>query len=533
MNIVLCDGGLANRLNALVFALILKRRFGHDWQIAWPINNWCGAPIEALLQPPLPVLDRSLSSFQAEAMPALMHEDQLGFGAPRYVHNKTLRSFEAWKPWLDMGVLYFNNLIPDWVPQHEVLAALKELRLNAEVEQRARSFVLAQRIDREVVGVHIRKTDFGNAVNDDALFEQTKASPRRHFICSDAAEVNTRFATLPNCSVFTKTAFPEKRVQGAEWLHWNADAEGRVFPFNIERGAAAVVEGWIDLLILSRTGMLATSGSTFLAFARLLQAAGVFQFPLPHPHRTMNNTTPVTHAELSALLNLIKPWQMASDVKVRLGSDGDGGYVMPASSKRSNTVLSIGIGNEVSFDNQMAELGARVLQFDHTIPDSPSKHPRIEFRRVGWGVRDEGPFLSLRSMMALLDWDGAKHPILKFDTEGAEWECLLDAATDDLARFEVLTGEFHDFQNLVNRDYFDKAFAVFSKLEHTHRVVHMHANNAGGMIMLGGIPFPRLLELTWMRKDAALFSGHSAEPIPGPLDRPNVPQLPDIYLRAF
>jgi hypothetical protein len=75
--------------------------------------------------------------------------------------------------------------------------------------------------------------------------------------------------------------------------------------------------------------------------------------------------------------------------------------------------------------------------------------------------------------------------------------------------------------------------AVFTKLCLTHRVVHMHANNAGGMVMLGGIPFPRLLELTFVRQSSASFHGHSNEPIPGPLDRPNVPQFPDLYLRAF
>ena len=54
MNIVMCDGGLANRLNALLFALILRRKFGHEWRIAWPLNNWCGAPLHSLFDAPLP-----------------------------------------------------------------------------------------------------------------------------------------------------------------------------------------------------------------------------------------------------------------------------------------------------------------------------------------------------------------------------------------------------------------------------------------------------------------------------------------------
>jgi len=29
--------------------------------------------------------------------------------------------------------------------------------------------------------------------------------------------------------------------------------------------------------------------------------------------------------------------------------------------------------------------------------------------------------------------------------------------------------------------------SVFGKLDETHRVIHMHANNAGGLVMIGGI----------------------------------------------
>jgi len=47
------------------------------------------------------------------------------------------------------------------------------------------------------------------------------------------------------------------------------------------------------------------------------------------------------------------------------------------------------------------------------------------------------------------------------------------------------------------------------------------------------VPVPPLLEITFVRKDAAVFGGHSNEPIPGPLDRPNMADRPDICLRPF
>ena len=533
MNHVLCDGGLCNRLNALLFALMLRRRFGGEWSISWPVNNWCGAPFDSLFGCDLPRDGHGIEHYKAQQHRhrLLMHENQIGFAPERLVLNRTLGGWDDYRRELERGesVVYFHNLLPPFVTLADVRLALSDLRLNPEVAARAGRFVAEHRIDAGVIGLHIRKTDFGDAVDDAALHRQVAAGGARYFVCSDDAEVNRRFAALPNCAVFEKTAFPEKLDTAGGWQHWTTDAEGRRFPFNIDRGETAVVEGLVDLLILSRTEIVATSGSTFLATARLFGQCGFFQ-PNPAPAMTPR---PVTPSEVFDLLNLIRPWQMISDTKLRIGSDHDGGYVMPSSSLKAGAVLSIGIGNEVSFDDELARRGARVIQFDHTIERSPSTLPGIEFHRKGWGVRDEDPFVSLATMVRMLDWSAPRHPILKFDTEGAEWACLDAADPADLERFEVLTGEFHEFQNLVNREHFDVVRRVFEKLERTHRVIHLHANNAGGMVLLGGIPFPRLLELTWMRKSSASFHGHSSEPIPGPLDRPNVPQLPDIHLRAF
>ena len=51
MHQVMCDGGLANRLNTLLVALALKIHTKSAWGIAWPVNNWCGAPFEDLFDP--------------------------------------------------------------------------------------------------------------------------------------------------------------------------------------------------------------------------------------------------------------------------------------------------------------------------------------------------------------------------------------------------------------------------------------------------------------------------------------------------
>ena len=136
-------------------------------------------------------------------------------------------------------------------------------------------------------------------------------------------------------------------------------------------------------------------------------------------------------------------------------------------------------------------------------------------------------------MMRGIDWPQARHPILKFDTEGAEWEALAATDSADLARFDVIAGEFHGFHNLNHRSVYERIRAVLEKIRSTHLPVHLHANNATGIRLVEGVPVPPLLEITFVRRDAAVFGGHSTAPIPGPLDRPNMADRPDLCLRPF
>ena len=206
---------------------------------------------------------------------------------------------------------------------------------------------------------------------------------------------------------------------------------------------------------------------------------------------------------------------------------------MPSLALKSTAVLSIGIGDQVSFDIELAERGATVLQFDHTIPGAPQAHPLVKFNRLGWAAHDAGELRSLNTMMQGFDWTQAEHPVLKFDTEGAEWDALTAADPADLARFDVIAGEFHGFHNLAVPSVYRQIHAVLSKLRATHVPVHLHANNATGIRLVLGVPVPPLMEITWVRKGAVATAGPCTEPIPGPLDRPNMADRPDICLRPF
>jgi len=279
--VIYCDGGFGNRFNALVSGLVISATLGLRPLVVWPVNNWCGAPFGSLFENDLPVVDRELASFMPErdGYQYFIVEDRLGLAdewvSPLHVpHWDTVRSFFARS---DKPVFYYTALIPGFIDAAVVLSQVRALRLRADLIARAEEFLSAHQIGArhgDFFGVQIRKTDFGaNGADDNNLFELVSQRPlQRFFVCSDDKEVEQRFGALPQVAIFPKRAHVEKRVDG-QWTTTTADHSGRLYPCNVNRGAASVEDAVVDLLILSRSQIIKTSNSTFLNTALLLQQA--------------------------------------------------------------------------------------------------------------------------------------------------------------------------------------------------------------------------------------------------------------------
>jgi hypothetical protein len=279
--IIYCDGGFGNRFNALVSGLLIGKRTGRQVSVVWPVNNWCGAAFSDLFNLELHVVDRELATFSGERghHHYLMVEDRLGLSAG-FVDPCKLPA------WSDLDqfdaactrpVFYYTALVPGFIAEDEVVQQVRQLRLQSSLTARATRFLAEHGLGRSVgdfIGVQIRKTDFGAQGADDATLHDAvrRAGSQRFFVCSDDAGVEQRFSALPNVSVHRKRAHVEKMIDGG----WNAvtvDHSGRHYPFNVKRGRASVEDAVVDLLILSRSHVVLTSGSTFLRTALRMQAA--------------------------------------------------------------------------------------------------------------------------------------------------------------------------------------------------------------------------------------------------------------------
>ena len=240
-----------------------------------------------------------------------------------------------------------------------------------------------------------------------------------------------------------------------------------------------------------------------------------------------------TQAELLGLFSLLRPWTMRSHTKLRVGAEFDGGYVLPHCALACDSVVSIGIGNEVSFDLALAQRGAHILQYDHTVEAPPQAHANFHFHKKGWGRVRGGDFVDFSDIEADLRALSPRRSLLKFDVEGAEYEGLADVEAARLKPFDIIACELHFFERLAERPVFETMRRTFTLLSTFHVPVHLHANNALGMVFFQGMAIPRLLEVSYLRRDLDVFSALSTEPIPGPLDRPNLPQIPDLCLNVF
>ena len=274
MHQVLGDGGLANRLNTLLTALAIKADTRSAWSLAWPVNNWCGAPFEDLFEPMIPVNQQSLLDFkrQQDRYWHLFHENQIGFAEDRIAYNRSFASWDALCAEVKRHrrVLYFHHAMPPFLDDARLAAVLPSLRPSARVAEAVRSMAATHRIDADTIGVHIRKTDFGPTIDEGALFQQIARAAGRFFICSDSNEVLERFAQLPHCVALAKPAMPQKLSAAGDWNSLITDAEGRTYPFNVDRDRESVFWGLVDLLLLARTRIVVTSHSSFLALAQRL-----------------------------------------------------------------------------------------------------------------------------------------------------------------------------------------------------------------------------------------------------------------------
>ncbi len=238
----------------------------------------------------------------------------------------------------------------------------------------------------------------------------------------------------------------------------------------------------------------------------------------------------------------------------RIGDTNDGGYVVPLEAiTAAGALVSFGLAHNWTFERDFKSLnpGAIVHCYDHTVSLLTAfqysfgqllrfvvqrrtsalrrafrwidyllffRADRKHFKQRVWRDRQFNS-VTIEDVFGRLPSEC--QVFVKMDIEGGEYR-VLDDLLSRSKNIVAMAIEFHDV------DIVPQMFNSFvEKIKRDFHLVHIHANNMGGVAPFN---FPIAPEITFLNKrffKSAPLASRLTYPVPG-LDRPNYPQFPDF-----
>jgi hypothetical protein len=217
---------------------------------------------------------------------------------------------------------------------------------------------------------------------------------------------------------------------------------------------------------------------------------------------------------------------------VRIGGDGDGGYLLPNNFTSVKYCFSPGVDYTAKFETELSkEYGIKSFMADASVSSPPLNDENFTFVKKFLGSRSAGEFITLSDWMKDCVADDAQDMILEMDIEGGEYDVLTFETAETLAKFSSMVIEFHGLQNIFERHFLQMISSIFEKLYRNFSICHVHPNNCSGIASLHGIDVPRVLEVSFIRNDLIdRFKSDTSISLPHLLDKKNVENKSDICM---
>lgn len=200
-----------------------------------------------------------------------------------------------------------------------------------------------------------------------------------------------------------------------------------------------------------------------------------------------------------------KIYRTSNEPYKRFGNVNDGGYVMVDDLNSQDYIISCGIGDgdifvaDAAVEKDMSKNVAGVDMYDIFNVDMTGMPDKLKFYQ-----REIGFEFGLSDMFALSG--DHKDYVLKMDIEGAEWPFFLNAESKDIAKFRQMVIEFHDIASIIlDEQKFNSMMSVFKKINKTHKLVLIHANNYAPANNIDLRRVPQVIEVLFLRKDSYNF----------------------------
>lgn len=207
---------------------------------------------------------------------------------------------------------------------------------------------------------------------------------------------------------------------------------------------------------------------------------------------------------------------------IRIGSENDGGYLLPNDLNNIKYCFSPGVSTNSSFEETLYQTyGIKSFLCDFSVDSPPINCEGFDFLKKYLNSYSDDQNMTLTQWIensGNLDGD----LILQMDIEGFEYDVLAHTSIEVLKKFRILVIEFHELDKLHTNIGYKMITSVFNKLLDEFYIVHYHPNNYSNAQDYAGIRIFPLGEFTFIRKDR-VSNTFGYESLPNILDMVNVP----------
>jgi len=230
--------------------------------------------------------------------------------------------------------------------------------------------------------------------------------------------------------------------------------------------------------------------------------------------------------DISKVIKKLLPYEIGINL-IRLGDDGDGGYLIPDDLANLDKNYSAGIGLLTKFENDLQNkysIDSMMLDFNNINKNILPKNSQFFKKKLS--------LFSNENQITINDWIDNKDEeiILKIDIEGDEYMNLASITNEKLMKVRILIVELHDLRNLRNLIFLRNFDKIISKLNQFFYPCHLHINNMSKVINIGGFKVPDMLEMTFIRKDRVKDFNFNYSKLPNKLDKKTVKDKEEIIL---
>jgi len=238
--------------------------------------------------------------------------------------------------------------------------------------------------------------------------------------------------------------------------------------------------------------------------------------------------TSVKKDEILKLINLMKVKNLGYNL-IRIGSDNDGGYLVPDILNQIDSCFSPGVGKVYEFEKHLAKKKINLYLADGTIEKSSIKIENFNFIKKNLSSKDGENEITLNSWINDKSQNNNKSLILQMDIEGSEYEVIQSTPKEYFELFKIVIIEFHFLEKLYNRLSYNIFFSSVEKILKSFQIAHIHPNNCQGYFNVCGQKLPTAIEVTFLRNDLCK-NNNNVQKLPHNLDQRNIKTLSDVYL---